>query len=80
MKKNNVDEVINLELETNEIINIDETAKQIIKECNVIYWNNITKIIGFDFDGVGVQMKYNKDLNNKRIVKVSFKDGNYEII
>lgn len=84
-KKYNKDVILDDDIEEN-ISNLEEVIETIdevelnIKECKVTYWNKSTWIIGFDFNGTGVQMKCNKDMHNKRIVNVSCKDGNYEII
>ncbi len=49
------------------------------KICKVTFWNKYTKIIGFDYDGVGVQMTLDKDIDSNS-VKVLLKDKKYEIL
>lgn len=74
-KKKEINEEIKEELleENNESIEV--------VQCKILYWNKYSKVLGFDYKGINIQITVDKEINvSKGIVNVKFIDGKYELI
>lgn len=79
-----MDNVLNAEEEN--INNIDESnivennVEVKAKACKVLYWNKISKMLAFDYDGITIQIKSNKDIENENFVNINFENNTYTVL
>lgn len=57
-----------------------ESSKHIEKKCKILYWNKISKTLAFNYDGICVQVKTDKDIKQEKFINVLYKDEKYEIL